>query len=190
MDSPVADPAAIPLYFIAKEASKHVTVILSGEGSDEVFGGYTIYHEPLSLKIFDYIPNGTKKLLKSISSKMPEGKKGKSFLERGCTPISERYVGNAKIFLDSEKPDILRNYNSRYTYPKAMKDIYERARNYDDVTKMQYVDFNTWLTGDILVKADRMTMAHSLELRVPFLDTEVFKVASKLSLDEKLMVMY
>lgn len=186
MDSPVADPAAIPLYFIAKEASKHVTVILSGEGSDEVFGGYTIYHEPLSLKMFDYIPSGAKKLLKSMSSKMSEGTRGKSFLERGCTPISERYVGNAKIFIDSEKPDILRKYNSKYTYPRAMKDIYERAKNYDEVTQMQYVDFNTWLTGDILVKADRMTMAHSLELRVPFLDKEVFNVASKLTLDEKI----
>lgn len=186
MDGPVADPAAIPLYFISQEARKYVTVVLSGEGADEVFGGYTIYHEPLSLKGFHNVPKPVKSMLKSISHKMPEGMRGKSFLERGCTPISERYVGNAKIFIDEEKSSILNKYNSEFTYPKTMKSIYDKAKNYDEVTQMQYVDFNTWLTGDILVKADRMSMAHSLELRVPFLDKEVMKVASKLTLEEKI----
>ncbi|WP_404987490.1 asparagine synthase (glutamine-hydrolyzing) [Clostridium culturomicium] len=186
MDEPVADPAAIPLYFIAKEAAKHVTVILSGEGADEVFGGYTIYHEPNSLKMFDYVPGFMKKALKSGASLVPQGTKGKSFIERGCTPMVERYVGNAKIFLDNEKPEILKKCNSKYTIRKAMTDIYDRAEPYDPITKMQFVDFNTWLTGDILVKADRMTMAHALELRVPFLDKEVFRVASKLTPDEKI----
>jgi asparagine synthase (glutamine-hydrolysing) len=186
MDEPVADPAAIPLYFIAQEAAKHVTVILSGEGSDEVFGGYTIYHEPNSLKVFDYIPSVVKKVLKGSASLIPEGTRGKSFIERGCTPMRERYVGNAKIFLDNEKKSILSNFNSEFTIPKAMNDIYNKAQCYDPITQMQFVDFNTWLTGDILVKADRMTMAHSLELRVPFLDTEVFKVASKLTSQEKI----
>ncbi len=186
MDEPVADPAAIPLYFIAQEAAKHVTVILSGEGADEVFGGYTIYHEPNSLKMFDHIPNFMKKALKSGASIVPQGTRGKSFIERGCTPMRERYVGNAKIFLDNEKESILNNYNSKYSIKNAMNDIYDRASNYDPITQMQFVDFNTWLTGDILVKADRMTMAHSLELRVPFLDKEVFRVASRLTPDEKI----
>lgn len=186
MDEPVADPAAIPLYFIAQEVSKYATVVLSGEGADEVFGGYTIYHEPNSLKMFDYIPGFMKKALKSGASHMPQGKKGKSFIERGCTPMRERYVGNAKIFIDKEKSEIIKNFDPQYTIKRAMNDIYDRAEPYDPITKMQFVDFNTWLTGDILVKADRMTMAHSLELRVPFLDTEVFKVASKLSPDEKI----
>lgn len=186
MDEPVADPAAIPLYFIAKEAAKHVTVILSGEGADEVFGGYTIYHEPNSLKMFDYVPGFLKKALKAGASHIPEGTRGKSFIERGCTPMRERYVGNAKIFLDTEKEGILNKYESKYTIKRAMNDIYDRASKYDPITQMQFVDFNTWLTGDILVKADRMTMAHSLELRVPFLDKEVFKVASKLTADEKI----
>ncbi|HBA03020.1 MAG TPA: asparagine synthase (glutamine-hydrolyzing) [Clostridium sp.] len=186
MDEPVADPAAIPLYFIAKEAAKHVTVILSGEGADEVFGGYTIYHEPNSLKMFDYVPGFLKKALKSGASLIPEGTRGKSFIDRGCTPMRERYVGNAKIFLDDEKEGILNKYESKYTIKRSMNDIYDRAAQYDPITQMQFVDFNTWLTGDILVKADRMTMAHSLELRVPFLDKEVFKVASKLTADEKI----
>ncbi|MEG0306585.1 MAG: asparagine synthase (glutamine-hydrolyzing) [Clostridium sp.] len=186
MDEPVADPAAIPLYFIAKEAAKHVTVILSGEGADEVFGGYTIYHEPNSLKMFDYVPGFLKKALKSGASFVPQGTKGKSFIERGCTPMRERYVGNANIFTDLEKPNVLNKFESKYTVKSAMNDIYDRASNYDPITQMQFVDFNTWLTGDILVKADRMTMAHSLELRVPFLDKEVFRVASKLTPDEKI----
>jgi len=186
MDEPVADPAAIPLYFISQEAAKYVTVMLSGEGADEVFGGYTIYHEPNSLKPFDYVPGFIKSALKAGASHIPQGTRGKSFIERGCTPMRERYVGNAKIFVDAEKPDILTKYDSKYTIKNAMNDIYNRAEKYDPTTQMQFVDFNTWLTGDILVKADRMTMAHSVELRVPFLDKEVFEVASRLTPDEKI----
>lgn len=186
MDEPVADPAAIPLYFISQEVAKHATVVLSGEGADEVFGGYTIYHEPNSLKMFDYVPGFVKKALKAGANHIPQGTKGKSFIERGCTPMRERYVGNAKIFLDDEKREIIKKFDSKYSIKNAMNDIYNRAEPYDPITKMQFVDFNTWLTGDILVKADRMTMAHSLELRVPFLDKEVFRVASTLTPDEKI----
>ena len=185
MDEPMADPAAVPLYFVAKEARKHVTVVLSGEGSDEIFGGYNIYREPLSLNMFSHIPESAKKLLKLTSTLLPEGTRGKSFIQRGCMSIEERYVGNAKIFKQSEKISYLKNYNDSYTSNIITEPYYNQAANYDDVTKMQYIDINTWLRGDILVKADRMTMAHSLELRVPFLDKEVFKVASRLTLDEK-----
>lgn len=186
MDEPMADPAAIPLYFVAREASKHVKVVLSGEGSDELFGGYNIYREPLSLKMFSHIPGGIKKVLMGVSSTLPEGVKGKSFLQRGCTPIEERYVGNAKIFQQDEKSLYLKHYNKNYNYEDVTAPLYREAENYDDTTKMQYIDINTWLRDDILVKADRMNMAHSLELRVPFLDKEVFNVASKLTLEEKL----
>jgi len=185
MDEPMADAAAVPLYFVAKEAHKHVKVVLSGEGSDELFGGYNIYREPLSLEGFSKIPVVFKKLLMGVSAAIPEGTKGKSFLLRGCTPIEERYVGNAKIFSQNEKSSYLKEYNNNYVYSKVTEPYYRQAKAYDDVTKMQYIDINTWLRGDILVKADRMTMAHSLELRVPFLDKEVFKVASKLTLEDK-----
>lgn len=185
MDEPMADAAAVPLYFVAREARKHVKVVLSGEGSDELFGGYNIYREPLSLKPFNYIPGAVKALLKLTSMALPEGTRGKSFLMRGCTPIEERYVGNAKIFQQPEKIYYLREYNEDFCYDLVTKPYYKQAESYDDITKMQYIDINTWLRGDILVKADRMTMAHSLELRVPFLDKEVFKVASKLTLDDK-----
>lgn len=185
MDGPVADPAAIPLYFIAREARKHVKVVLSGEGADELFGGYNIYHEPDSLKLFSYMPNSIKTVLKQAVSIIPEGIKGKSFVQRGCTPIEERYVGNAKIFEDNDKKDFL-NYPNNYKYTSVTKQFYNDSINYDPITRMQYLDINTWLRGDILVKSDRMTMANSLELRVPFLDKEVFKIASALTKEDKL----
>lgn len=186
MDEPMADPAAVPLYFVAREARKHVTVVLSGEGSDELFGGYNIYREPESLKMFEHMPGAIKKLLKSTASSLPEGTKGKSFIQRGTTSIEERYVGNAKIFRQEEKPLYIKDFDSSVKYSDVTRPYYRQAADYDDTTKMQYIDINTWLRGDILVKADRMTMANSLELRVPFLDKEVFKVASKLTLDEKI----
>ncbi|WP_078553395.1 asparagine synthase (glutamine-hydrolyzing) [Bacillus alkalicellulosilyticus] len=180
MDDPVADPASIPLYFVAKEASKHVKVVLSGEGADELFGGYGIYKEPLSLRPFMYIPDRTKRVLKALANVLPETVKGKGFIERGCTQLEDRYIGNAKIFNDIDKALLLHEYNTNFNYRLVTEGYYKQWKDYDDVTKMQMIDIHTWLRGDILVKADRMTMAHSLELRVPFLDKEVFEVASNL----------
>ncbi|WP_077620022.1 asparagine synthase (glutamine-hydrolyzing) [Bacillus sinesaloumensis] len=186
LDEPVADPAAIPLYFVSKEAKKHVTVVLSGEGSDELFGGYNIYREPLDLQKFTSLPKPIQSGLKRIGKIIPEGVKGKSYLERASQTIEERYVGNAKIFLEVEKQSLLKNYDDTLTYDIYTKPFYDEVENYDDPTKMQYIDMHTWLRGDILVKADRMTMANSLELRVPFLDKEVFALASKIKTEYKL----
>ncbi|MPW24416.1 asparagine synthase (glutamine-hydrolyzing) [Alkalibaculum sp. M08DMB] len=186
MDGPVADPAAIPLYFVAREAKKHVKVVLSGEGADEIFGGYNIYREPNSLRIFDYMPNSIKKILKNAFSRLSEGTKGKSFVYRGCTPLVERYFGNAHIFNEQEKEFILQVYNPNFSSDLITKPFYREAELYDDITKMQYIDMHTWLRGDILVKADRMTMANSLEARVPFLDKEVIKIGSQLTVNEKI----
>jgi asparagine synthase (glutamine-hydrolysing) len=186
MDDPVADPAAVPLYFVAREAAKHVTVVLSGEGADELFGGYNIYHEPHSLRHLSSLPKGLTKGLAAIAGILPEGVRGKSFLERGSMTIEERYIGNAKMFTETEKSNLLKDYRSAYNYTNVTKPLYEQAKGFHDVHKMQYVDLHTWMRGDILVKADKMTMAHSLELRVPFLDKEVFNVAA--SLDPELTV--
>ena len=186
MDDPLADPAAVPLYFVAKEARKHVTVVLSGEGSDELFGGYNIYREPNSLKIFSYVPTPGKAVLKTLSGVLKEGFKGKSFLERGCMQIEERYYGNAKIFREEEKAQLMKSYNKGFDYTNITKSLYKEIAGYDDVSKMQYIDMLTWLRGDILLKADKMSTAHSLELRVPFLDKEVFDVASKIPTDLKI----
>lgn len=186
LDDPVADPALVPLYFVAKKAAEHVTVVLSGEGADEFFGGYTIYREPLSLAPVSGLPNPVQYGLRLVSKTIPEGVKGKSFLQRGTTPIEARYYGNARMFTEAEKRRLLRQYDPSVRYTDVTEPIYAEAPELDDVTKMQYVDLYTWLRGDILVKADRMSMAHSLELRVPFLDREVFEVAATVPVELKL----
>ncbi len=185
LDDPVADPALVPLWFIAREARRHVKVVLSGEGSDELFGGYAIYREPLSLRAFNHLPRSVKRGLAVVSRRLPEGMRGKDLLRRGSIPIEERYYGNARIFRDEEL-DFLRDRDPAVSYLDVTRELYAATRHLDDVTRMQYVDLFTWLRGDILVKADKMTMANSLELRVPFLDSEVFRVASALPLEQRL----
>ncbi|MBC2104534.1 asparagine synthase (glutamine-hydrolyzing) [Listeria booriae] len=177
MDDPLADPAAIPLYFLSREARKHVTVALSGEGADELFGGYNIYNEPNSLSMFNKMPGALKSMLRGVANVMPEGMRGKSFLERGTTPMEERYIGNAKMFTEAEKKILLPKYQSGHDYTKITDPLYAETVGYNPVERMQYIDIHTWMRGDILLKADRMTMANSLEVRVPFLDKEVFRVA-------------
>jgi len=186
LDDPVADPALVPLWFIAREARKHVKVVLSGEGADELFGGYNIYREPLSLAAFEKLPRGVRRALGALSTRLPDGMRGKDLLRRGAIPLEQRYYGNARLFRDDEL-GFLRTRDPDQSHVTVTRELYERTRaaGYDDVTAMQYVDLFTWLRGDILVKADKMTMANSLELRVPFLDSEVFKVASTLPVDQR-----
>jgi asparagine synthase (glutamine-hydrolysing) len=186
LDDPVADPALVPLYFIAREARKHVKVVLSGEGADELFGGYTIYREPISLKAFNYLPDAARRGLGRLSTRIPEGKRGKDLLRRGAIGIEERYYGNARIFRPDEMQGLYKAFDPNVSYMDVTRGLYEQTTHLDDSTRMQYVDLFTWLRGDILVKADKMTMANSLELRVPFLDTEVFAVASSIPTDLKL----
>ncbi len=186
LDEPVADPALVPLFFIAREARKHVKVVLSGEGADELFGGYTIYREPLSLKPFDYLPRGVRRSLGKASRPLPEGMRGKSLLHRGSLTLEERYYGNARSFSDEQLRMVLPGFDPAWTHTDVTAAIYAQSQDWDPVARMQHIDLFTWLRGDILVKADKMTMANSLELRVPFLDPEVFAVASRLPYDQKI----
>jgi asparagine synthase (glutamine-hydrolysing) len=188
LDDPVADPALVPLYFVAREARKHVKVVLSGEGADELFGGYTIYREPLSLRRLTAAPDPVRRLLGSLSRTLPEGMRGKDLLRRASIGIEERYYGNARIFRDDELRDggLLRSYSPTVSYTDITAEHYAATQYLDDSTRMQYIDLFTWLRGDILVKADKMTMANSLELRVPFLDTEVFRVAAGIPVEQKI----
>jgi asparagine synthase (glutamine-hydrolysing) len=186
LDEPVADPALVPLYFIAREARKHVKVVLSGEGADELFGGYTIYREPLSLKPFEYLPRPLRRSLGRASAPLPEGMRGKSLLHRGSLTLEERYYGNARSFSDPQLRAVLPGFRAEWTHTDVTAPVYEASQGWDPVARMQHIDLFTWLRGDILVKADKMTMANSLELRVPFLDPEVFAVASRLPYDQKI----
>jgi asparagine synthase (glutamine-hydrolysing) len=186
LDEPVADPALVPLFFVAREARKHVKVVLSGEGADELFGGYTIYREPLSLKPFDYLPRTLRRSMGKVSKPLPEGMRGKSLLHRGSLTLEERYYGNARSFSDAQLRDVLAAFRPEWTHTDITAPIYAKSTDWDPVARMQHIDLFTWLRGDILVKADKMTMANSLELRVPFLDPEVFAVASRLPVDAKI----
>ena len=187
MDNPLADPSCVGIYLLSKEARKHVKVVLSGEGSDELFGGYNIYKEYYSLKPFSYLPEVIKCEVNKIAKSLPDIK-GKNYLLRGTTKLKDRYIGNAKIFSNEEVKNIMYNYDKNNTYSNILSNLYEECdkNNYDNVTTMQYIDMNTWLEGDILLKADKMSMAHSLELRVPFLDKEVLKCAEGLTLSQKI----
>ncbi|GAA0713602.1 asparagine synthase (glutamine-hydrolyzing) [Dactylosporangium roseum] len=179
LGDPVADPSIVPLFCLARTAAQHVTVVLSGEGADELAGGYTIYREPRSLAPVSRLADPLQRGLRALARALPEGFKGKSYLQRATTPIQTRYFGNARVFSDEEKARILGGKpmvgHAHVTWP-----LYAEAMHLDDATTMQHIDVNTWLPGDILTKADRISMAHSLELRVPYLDRGVFEVMSRL----------
>ena len=177
MDEPLADPAAIALYFVSQTASKYVKVSMSGEGADEFFGGYNIYKEPLDTAGYRKLPKGLRKCLDNAAQAVTFKFKVNNFLIRGSKDIEERFIGNAFMFNEKERAKILKNPTGKYNHKELTKPFYDKVKDKDDVTKMQYIDINFWLIGDILLKADKMSMAHSLEVRVPFLDKEVFNVA-------------
>jgi len=185
MDEPLADASAVPLFFVSELAAKHVKVALSGEGADELFGGYNIYKEPLDLKILTDLPRFLRRILGSLAGLIPFNIKGKNFLIRGSKTVEQRFIGNALIFTKSEREAVLKNPTGKYS-PIALTDpFYDKVRHLDDITKMQYIDLHFWLIGDILLKADKMSMANSIEVRVPFLDKEVFEMAAKIPVNYK-----
>ena len=180
MDEPVADPAAIALYFLSEEASKKVKVVLSGEGSDELFGGYNIYCEPLEHTGFNKVPMPIRRVLGWLAERcLPRGMKGRGFLMRHGKTLEERYFANAtNIFTEREANKILKK-GCKPGIQKVTRPLYDRVKGKDPVTKMQYVDLHLWLVHDILMKGDKMGMANSLEVRVPFLDKKVMEEGSK-----------
>lgn len=186
LDSPVADPSTVAIYLICQETVKHVKTVLTGEGSDEIFGGYRIYDTARSSKIIANLPAFVKKPLLSVANKMPNGARGKQFLIRGCTPVEKRYVGDSFVFTEEAKKPLLKTFDENIHYYDRTADIYAQAEGLSALLKMQNCDMNTWLRSDILVKGDRLSMAHCLEARVPFLDKEVFKAASALCDSDKI----
>lgn len=185
MDEPVADPAAIALYFLSAEAAKKVKVVLSGEGSDELFGGYNIYCEPLQYTGFNKIPMFIRRALgKFAEAVLPRSMRGRGFLIRHGKTLEERYIGNANIFSEREANKLLKK-GCKPSCMKVTGPLFERVKEKDPVTKMQYLDIHLWLVHDILMKGDKMGMANSLEVRVPFLDKKVMELAQTLPLAYK-----
>lgn len=184
LDEPSGDAAAIALYFAAQEASKYVKVVMSGEGADEFFGGYNIYLEPDALKWINWLPEGLRKKIGNAAKKLPDVK-GRDYLIRAGASVEERYIGNASIFSTEERRGLLRRDTGAVSTQQLLKEQYNQAAYLDTMSKMQQIDLNTWLVGDILQKADKMSMAHSLELRVPYLDRKVFDLVKRFPVKAK-----
>ncbi|MEK5187013.1 asparagine synthase (glutamine-hydrolyzing) [Solibacillus sp. FSL W7-1324] len=178
MDEPDSNLSSLPLYFLAELASKDVTVVLSGEGADELFGGYEWYKPSEKMEQYKKIPLPLRHILSAIAKSLPKNRYT-NFLDNGSKSIEERFIGHAFVW---QEDDALALLNEKYHKGPSVWDIvktyYDKVQAEDDTTKMQYLDLHVWLPSQILLKADKMSMAHSLELRVPFLDKEVFKVAS------------
>ena len=174
-DEPHANLSAVPLYFLSELARRDVKAVLSGEGADELYGGYESYFETKMFKRYKKVPFPIRRLVKYVASKLPRFK-GQGFLIKGGSKLEEYYIGEAFIMDDKEANSILTDkYKSNLSYMDITKPFYDDVKDKSDLIKKQYIDMNLWLPNDILLKADKMTMANSLELRVPFLDKELFK---------------
>ena len=179
MDEPLADAASVALYFVNREAAKQVKVCLSGEGADEFFGGYNIYKEPFTVSWYDKLPLWLRRAVGAAASVLPPVP-GVNFLVRRSRPLEERYIGNTNLMGERRKRQLLKNYTGRILPTDLSRPYFEQTRGQDAVTRMEYCDLNLWMVGDILLKADKMSMANSLELRVPFLDRKVFDLACRI----------
>lgn len=179
-DEPHANLSTVPLLFLSELAVKDVKVVLSGEGSDEMFGGYNEYLEPNIVKLYMKLPSFIKKSMASVSKKLPHFP-GKNTIIKYSKPFCERYIGHAQVMTEEEANSILIDrLKDDMTTTDVLRPYYDKVKNEDDILKKMYIDMNFWLPQDILLKADKMTMANSLELRVPFLDKEVWDVARKI----------
>ena len=182
MDEPLADAASVALYFVNREASKQVKVCLSGEGADEFFGGYNIYKEPFTVTWYDKIPLPIRRAIGAVADLLPPVH-GINFLVRRGKPLAERYIGNTNLMDEHRKKKLLKNYHPGKLPTDLSRPYFELSKGQDAVTQMETCDLNLWMVGDILLKADKMSMANSLELRVPFLDRNMLDVA--LSIPQK-----
>ena len=178
LDEPMPNPAEVPLYFLAQNARKYVKVVLSGEGADELFGGYPMYCQ--AVHFMDYekkVPAPLRKAAGAIAAKLPEFK-GKHFLVRGAMRPWQRYMRANYVFASPEERDRYLKKDYRSKRPEEyFKPYFDKVAGLDEPTQLQWVDMHTWMLYDILLKADRMSMANSLELRVPFLDREMLELA-------------
>lgn len=179
LDEPLCNPSLLPLYFLSQYARKDVKFVMSGEGADEMFGGYNYYKEPVEYQGYRKLP----KFLRSFNAKVAKALpkiKGRRFLIRANKDIEERFFRHEYVFSKEERKKVLKG-NYDYKDPSYFtKDIFARVKNLDDVTKMQYVDMHTWMLYDINLKADRMSMANSLEVRMPILDRKLLDIATRI----------
>lgn len=186
MDEPQSNPSCVPLYFLAQLASEHVTVVLSGEGADEIYAGYEWYDETPLMRKYKKIPAPIRRAAAKAVSHLPYFK-GHDFIIKGSGKPEDYFIGQAYVFSEKEAVEVL---NGKYRNGPSVHDvtapIYKKCKKLTELEKKQYLDLNLWLPGDILLKADKMSMAHSLELRVPYLDREVMHEAERIPTNYKL----
>ena len=176
-DEPDANLSTVPLYFLSDLASEHVKVVLSGEGSDEMFGGYNEYNDPTLLKMYLKLPLGLRKFNRNICKKLPHFPGRNTIIKYGRT-FMESYIGHGSFMEEDEANRVLApNLRNDETITDILKPYYDKVKNEDDLTKKMFIDYHFWLPQDILLKADKMSMAHSLELRTPLMDIDVFNYA-------------
>ena len=183
MDEPASDPAVVALYFVSKLASEDVKVVLSGEGADEFFGGYNSYREEVDYSFYNKIPYFIRHAIAKLCLHLPPIR-GINFLVRRGMTLEENYIGVNKVWNEREVKKLLK-IPVTLKNQKITKPVYDEFKGESNLVKMQAIDIHFWLMKDILQKADRMTMANSLEGRVPFVDKEVFQVAASLPLEYK-----
>lgn len=179
-DEPHANLSTVPLYFLSGLASEKVKVVLSGEGSDEMFAGYNEYYEPTLLRMYTKIPLVIRKAIGKMVSPLPHFP-GQNTLKLYGRPFYERYIGHGTFSSEKEVNEMLASdLRNEETIADVIKPYYDKVANLDDVTKKMYIDMHFWLPQDILLKADKMTMANSIELRVPLLDSVLFNYAKQI----------
>lgn len=188
LDEPISDPATIPLYYLPEYSQQHVTVVLSGEGADEILAGYYIYKKMLLLEKVHQLPRFLKQVfIHSIAGRLFRNGKINKYLKLLRLPLQERYKGVSRAFMPDQIENQLR---SKTLCPELIdefyRNYYSKVEDFHPLNQMLYIDTKTWLPDDLLMKADKMTMAASQELRVPFLDHKLVEFAFSMKPDKKI----
>ena len=182
LDEPSSNPSVVPLYFLSRLAKDAgYNAVISGEGADEFFAGYYEYIVPESMERYKKLPKPLRKFNGFIARQLPTGTKGRNFFMKGGLDTEDFFIGQAKIFSQKEATRLLTSdYKKSPTVKDITAPIYAKVPNYDDLSKKQYLDFHVWMPNDVNLKADRMSMAQSLQIITPLLDNELLEIAEKL----------
>ena len=184
-DEPHANLSSVPLYFLSKLASEQVKVVLSGEGADELFAGYNEYADALPQRIYRKLPFGLRHKL-YLKYKDRKHFRGQTIILKYGQKVEDRYIGPAEIMTDELANSLVTSkYKNSETSRDLTKKYYDEVKNMDDVSKRLYLDMKMWIVEDILLKADKMTMANSIELRVPLLDKKMWELARTIPVKHK-----
>ena len=184
-DEPHANLSSVPLYFLSKLAAEQVKVVLSGEGADELFAGYNEYADALPQRMYRKLPFSLRHKL-YLKYKDRKHFRGQTIILKYGQKVEDRYIGPAEIMTDELANSLVTSkYKNAETSRDLTKKYYDEVKNMDDISKRLYLDMKMWIVEDILLKADKMTMANSIELRVPLLDKKMWELARTIPVRHK-----